>query len=76
MKYGSEKEAFISNVWLGHMYDLEGNRSEALEYYNKAMEAWGGKPYMHSQYNMTVDKSWVEQRLEAPFAREEKLTWN
>lgn len=76
LKYGTGKDAFINNVWLGHMYDLRGNRSNALEYYNKAMEVWNGSFYIHSQYNMTVDKSWVEQRLKKPFVPGEKLSWN
>jgi len=74
-RYGPKEDAFINNVWLGHMNDLTGNRSAAIEYYEKALEAWEGGTYTHSQYNMTVDKTWVEQRLEEPFSSGEVLTW-
>ncbi len=76
IKYGSEEKKFINSVWLGHMYDLTGSRNTAIEYYQKAIDAWDGNAYTHSQYNMTVDKAWVEQRLKEPFSPEEKLIWN
>lgn len=76
LKFGPEEDAFINNVWFGHMNDLLGDRSTALEYYKNAMEAWDGGAYTHSQYNMTIDKSWVEQRLEEPFGPGKKLSWD
>ena len=76
LKYGPEEDSFINSVWLGHLNDLLGNRSTALEYYKNAMEAWDGGAYTHDQYSMTIDKSWVEQRLEEPFVQGKKLSWN
>ncbi len=74
-KYGNESKKFINSVWLGHMYDLTGSRNTALEYYQKAIDAWDGNAFTHSQYNMTVDKAWAEQRLKTPFKVGKKLTW-
>jgi len=75
LQYGDGSKDFISNVWLGHVNDLLGNRSSAIEHYQKALELYDGDQYSHSQYNMTIDKSWIEQRLETPFVFMEKIQW-
>ncbi len=76
LKYGPKDDNFINSVWLGHLYDITGNRSTALDYYKKALEAWDGDTYTHSQYNMTVDKSWVDERLVKPFVQAKEVSWN
>jgi hypothetical protein len=60
---------FITNVWKGHLLDLLGRREEALAAYQEAMANDPGSPMIHSQYNMKIDKEWVEQRLKEPFKR-------
>jgi len=57
-------------TWKGHLHDLQGRREEALACYRKALELDTGKPMQHGQYNMTIDRRWVEARLRTPFTWE------
>ncbi len=61
--------AFAARVWEGHMDDLLGNRSAALEFYKEALKLDPGTAMTHSQWRMTIDRAWVEERLATPFAR-------
>lgn len=74
-QYGDEENEFIALVWLGQMYDLSGNRSKAVESYNKALDAWKGDATTHSQYSMVIDDQWVKDLLETPFALPTPITW-
>jgi len=74
-QYGPEEDRFINYCWLGHLQDIRGKRENAIDSYSKALEAWNDDSYTHSQYNMTVDKSWVEERLLSPFSLGESLAW-
>ena len=58
---------FAAWTWKGHLHDLQGRREEAVACYRKALELDPGKPMQHSQYNMTIDRRWVEARLRSPF---------
>jgi tetratricopeptide (TPR) repeat protein len=66
---GNAYISFIAYTWKGHLFDLLDNREEALEFYAKAIEAYPGSPVSHSQYNMKIDKTWLEERLQKPFKR-------
>jgi tetratricopeptide (TPR) repeat protein len=59
--------AFAARVWQGHMNDLLGNRVAALAHYREALRLDPGVPMQHSQWGMTIDRNWVEERLSAPF---------
>lgn len=61
--------AFIAYTWKGHLSDLASHRDEALESYKKALQGYPGAPVTHSQFNMKIDKKWLEERLEKPFKR-------
>ncbi len=61
--------AFAALVWQGHMNDLLRNRPAALECYKAALAIDPGTAMKHSQWGMTIDRAWVEERLRAPFAR-------
>jgi len=59
--------AFAALVWQGHMKDLLGDRPAALACYKEALKIDPGTPMIHSQWGMTVDRAWVEDRLASPF---------
>jgi len=59
--------AFAARVWQGHMNDLLGNRVAAIACYKEALKLDPGVPMQHSQWGMTIDRNWVEERLSAPF---------
>ena len=62
---------FAARAWQGHVLDLLGRREEALERYRQALalnpseHTW----VQHGQYDMTVNRAWVEDRLKTPFER-------
>jgi hypothetical protein len=60
---------FAALVWQGHLLDLLGRRSEAVARYQEALKVPGARSMQHSQYNMIIDKKWVEERLKTPFER-------
>ena len=66
---GNPYIAFIAYTWKGHLNDILGKREEALKYYEKALKGYPGGPIFHSQYNMKIDKEWLEKRLKEPFSR-------
>jgi len=56
-------------TWQGMILDLLGQREEALALYRQAL-TMPGQTMVHSQYQLRIDKAWVEQRLQAPFQRD------
>ncbi len=58
---------FSAWVWQGHLNDLLGRRDAALAAYRKALELDIGQAQTHSQYRMTIDRRWVEARIQSPF---------
>jgi tetratricopeptide (TPR) repeat protein len=61
---------FTALVWQGHVLDLLGRRDEALERYRAALEGDTGATMRHDQYDLRINREWVEARLEKPFERE------
>ncbi|MFH1071069.1 MAG: alpha/beta hydrolase [Candidatus Glassbacteria bacterium] len=57
---------FASMVWMGHLNDLLHRREEALTWYEKGLEHYLF-PITHSQWNLTIDRTWIEERLKNPF---------
>jgi len=58
---------FAAMVWMGHINDLQNNRTQAVEWYKKAMDAYPGFPAQHDNWNMKIDQTWIEERLKTPF---------
>jgi tetratricopeptide (TPR) repeat protein len=56
-------------VWQGHLLDLLGRRDEAVQRYHEALERETGLQTQHDQYGLTINRQWVEKRLEEPFQR-------
>lgn len=66
---GNPYISFIAYSWKGHLFDLLDNREQALEFYKKALKGYPGNPITHSQFNMKIDKKWLEERMKEPFKR-------
>jgi tetratricopeptide (TPR) repeat protein len=66
-------ERFLAHVWRGHIYDLQGKRAQALTQYQEALMEQGARAARHDQYQMTIDRAWVEARLKTPFERKQAL---
>ena len=60
---------FGALVWQGHILDLLGRRSEAVARYEEALKMEGSPSIRHDQYNMTINKQRVEDRVKTPFER-------
>lgn len=60
---------FAAIVWQGHLLDLLGRRAEAVTRYQEALKIPGEHTTEHSQYNLVINKAWVEERLKTPFER-------
>ena len=57
---------FLPMVWMGHIDDLLHRREEAMEWYKKGLEHYLF-PVSHSQWNLTIDREWIEERMRTPF---------
>src|SRR5208282_5539520 len=67
---GSDSDwRFGSLVWQGHLLDLLGRRAEAVARYEEALKVPGAQSMQHDQYNLVINKQWVEERLKTPFER-------
>jgi tetratricopeptide (TPR) repeat protein len=60
---------YMATVWQGIVLDLLGRREEALARYRTALAKSDTPTLTHSQYRLTIDRAWVEQRLNQPFTR-------
>lgn len=65
-----ETMRFAAQGWLGLLNDLRGEREEAIAHYRKALEHDTGEPMGHSGPGITMDRQWMEERLETPFTPE------
>jgi hypothetical protein len=55
--------------WLGLLSDLRGRRAEALAHYREALKYDTGGSLRHDQFPITMNKTWLEERLVSPFVR-------
>lgn len=58
---------FGALVWQGHMLDLLGDRTQALQCYREALARSADFSIRHDQYGITLDRKWVEERIASPF---------
>jgi tetratricopeptide (TPR) repeat protein len=61
-------EKFAALGWMGLLKDLQGKRPEALRHYQEALRFDTGESMRHDQFNIRMDKKWVEDRLNKPFS--------
>lgn len=64
---------FAARGWLGLLEDLKGHRAAALAHYKAAQAIDPGRPVRHDQFKITIDKTWLEERLKTPFTRERRV---
>jgi tetratricopeptide (TPR) repeat protein len=60
---------FGALTWQGHALDLLGRRADAVARYEEALQVPGSPSLRHDQYHLTIDKTWVLERLRTPFER-------
>ncbi|NIM15293.1 MAG: hypothetical protein GTO45_39065 [Candidatus Aminicenantes bacterium] len=63
-----------SYIWMGHIYDILGEREKAISYYKKVLQLeHDSYPLQMGQYNIgpITAKEWAKKRLEAPFKRKQ-----
>jgi tetratricopeptide (TPR) repeat protein len=58
---------FGGRVWRGILNDLLGHREVALESYGQALAVPGHPRLQHTQFDLVLDRAWVEERLKTPF---------
>ena len=61
---------FTSLVWQGHIYDIWGDRKEAIGKYKQALKVEDFSYMRHDQWGIVLDYEWVKGRLEKPFTKE------
>jgi len=61
---------FYDNTWQGMLLDLLGERQKALAHYRIALETGIDIPIKHSQYDLTLNRSFVEKCIKVPFKRD------
>jgi tetratricopeptide (TPR) repeat protein len=61
---------FIALVWQGQLLDLMGKREAAMKVYRAAQATGSTQVFRHDQYNLKIDQTWVQERLQAPYKRE------
>jgi tetratricopeptide (TPR) repeat protein len=61
------RDLFGSEVWMGILQDLMGNRAEAIKHYQEALKRGGDSSLQHGQYGLKIDRAWVGERLKSPF---------
>jgi tetratricopeptide (TPR) repeat protein len=66
---GDSTLRFMSLVWQGHLLDLTGRRTGAMAKYKAALAVEGNPTMRHDQYDMVINKKWVQARLWTPFKR-------
>ena len=64
-----DEERFVAFAWQGHVLDVTGTRTAAMEKYRAALALSAAPEVTHAQYGMTLNRRWVERRLETPFVR-------
>jgi len=58
-----------SQIWLGHVHDLEGRRDQAVASYRKAIALGSREKVRFDQYGIDADAvSWARERLEVPYS--------
>jgi hypothetical protein len=69
LETGKTRKAW-SNIWIGHIHDLEGRRSDAIASYKVAALLDSKERVRFDRYGIDSDAvSWISKRLESPYSR-------
>ncbi len=52
---------------MGHIKDIQNQRKDAIILYRKALNIYPGFAVRHDNWNIIIDKTWIEERIKAPF---------
>ena len=59
---------FMAVTWMGNIHDAQGQRDEAVKFYQKALGmAPEGDGWRHDQFGIKSSREWIEQRLQTPY---------
>jgi len=61
-----------ARIWIGHVYDVSGDRNSALSFYRSVLDSEGTSgPLQMAQYDIgpVTAKEWARERIEVPFSR-------
>ncbi len=64
---------FLGPAWLGMIDDLKGDREKAREHYRAALAHDTGQSFSEGRFRFSIDRPWLEARLETPFTRESAI---
>lgn len=63
-----QSKLYLVLTWQGHMLDMLGKRDQALQKYSEALAICGDKRENPFHTNIFIDRQWLQERLEKPFA--------
>jgi tetratricopeptide (TPR) repeat protein len=69
-KSGPKFRHFWATAWQGMLLDLMGRRAEAVDRYREALDSDVDGNFRHSQYGLVISRTWIQERLRAPYRRE------
>jgi tetratricopeptide (TPR) repeat protein len=62
----------VSHLWMGHLYDMLGERENAVNEYQEALHSGGANtPINYDGYGIpaTTVRQWAEERIKTPYVR-------
>ncbi len=68
----SDSRHVISHIWIGNLYDLLGERGEAIREYQEVLKSGAADTYMnYTGYHIgpTTARKWAEERIKTPYTR-------
>ena len=63
------QRAALPGPTTGIINDVKGEREAALAFYRSALEVESGQSQRHDQYQLVIDRAFVETRLKTPYRR-------
>ena len=58
---------YMALAWMGNIQDAQGNREEAVKFYQRALDTGVKLAMRHDQFGIQSSPEWIEARLEEPY---------